>query len=785
VLWSLASLCWLSAFQLPPAAKTAASGEVPIAKLRTPKVRIVSIVVAVIIASISALILGLSRERELTLGLSVAGFGLLLAARAGYALWLQQRTAVALADTVEAEREVSVTLEQRVGARTRELADAQRVLQRMWTLAQQIALELNADRVLARFLEAAVDVVQGDGGVVALMQDQRLVVVASSGMPDELRGQIVPLDTSAIGGVVRSGDVWWTEDVRLHARPDSLAEAGWTIREQPVRGMAVIPLQRRGTRIGAVAIGTRARRWFTDEEIARVEAMTDLLSVALANAELVETLRRTEWRFRTLFRAAPDAVLTVLESGRVREANEAVRDILGVPPIQVIGRSIEEFVVPDDRDRLRYEIAQALTGAPSRTELRFEHQRGVRVVSLAARLLPEADPPTVLFVGRDITGEREMRVRLAETERLAAVGELVAGVAHEVNNPLSTISAFAQLLLRDGHLAEDQRESIEVIRAETVRASQVLRDLLTFARRSESQRQLLDVSDVVERTLRLRGYELSSGGITLETALTTNLPAVSGDARQLQQVVLNLVTNALQAMTPRGGTLRVATWRDDGRIKLEVRDTGGGIPGDVRERVFEPFFTTKADGTGLGLSVSYGIVTAHGGTIEIAESSSDGTAFHVSLPVCESTGDEVPGVGPASFLDRSPLKGIRLLFVDDEPTLRSGMKAFGRLRRFTVETAADGEEALALARAQSFDVLVCDLRMPRMDGPTLFAHLQRELPDLAARTMFVTGDTVGSASREFLERVGQPVLSKPFEFERLEELLIGLLAEPKTTTTLA
>ncbi len=352
-------------------------------------------------------------------------------------------------------------------------------------------------------------------------------------------------------------------------------------------------------------------------------------------------------------------------------------------------------------------------------------------------------------------------------------------MAHEVNNPLSTISAFAQLLLRDGHLGEDQRESIEVIRGETVRASQVLRDLLTFARRSESQRQLLDVSDVVERTLRLRGYEMSSGGITLDADLATALPAVSGDARQIQQVVLNLVTNALQAMSPGGGTLRVATWREDGRIKLEVRDTGGGIPADVRERIFEPFFTTKSDGTGLGLSVSYGIVTAHGGTIEVVESSSCGTAFHVSLPVCDTTGGEVPGVGPASFLDRSPLKGIRLLFVDDESTLRSGMKAFGRLRRFTVETAADGEEALALVRAQPFDVMVCDLRMPRMDGPTLFAHLQREVPELAARTMFVTGDTVGSASREFLERAGQPVLSKPFEFERLEELLIGLVGGAK------
>jgi two-component system, NtrC family, sensor kinase len=402
----------------------------------------------------------------------------------------------------------------------------------------------------------------------------------------------------------------------------------------------------------------------------------------------------------------------------------------------------------------------------------------VRVVSLAARMLPEAEPPTVLFVGRDITGEREMRARLAETERLAAVGELVAGVAHEVNNPLSTISAFAQLLLRDGHLAPDQRESIEVIQSETIRASQVLRDLLTFARRSESQRQMIDVTEIAERTIRLRGYEMTSGGITLETDFAPNLPPVYGDPRQLQQVVLNLVTNALQAMSPGGGTLRVTTRRTGERVVIGVQDSGGGIASEVRERVFEPFFTTKSDGTGLGLSVSYGIVTAHGGSIEIADSSHRGTTFQVFLPVAEgeSESEPVPGVvGPTTFLERTPLKGLRVLFVDDEPSLRSGMKAFGRLRRFTVETAGEGAAALDLARARTFDAIVCDLRMPGMDGPTFYQHLSREMPALAARTLFITGDTVSESSRAFLAATAQPVLSKPFEFERLEELLVGLV----------
>jgi two-component system NtrC family sensor kinase len=410
--------------------------------------------------------------------------------------------------------------------------------------------------------------------------------------------------------------------------------------------------------------------------------------------------------------------------------------------------------------------------------VRFQHEAGVRLGSLAVRRLPEAGPPRVLVVGRDMTAEREMRARLAETERLAAVGELVAGVAHEVNNPLSTISAFAQLLLRDGVLTSEQRESVEVIQSETVRASLVLRDLLTFARRSESEPRALQVNEVVERTLRLRSYEISSNGIASTTDLAPDLPSVSGDARQIQQVLLNLVTNAIQAMVPLGsGTLHIMTRAEGGRVILEVSDTGPGIPAEVRAHVFEPFFTTKRDGTGLGLSVSYGIVATHSGTITIARTSEQGTTFRVALPAytTEAIPDEAALLEAPGVKEASALKGIRLLFVDDEPTLRSGIEAFGRLRRFAVVTAADGADALRAVQQESFDAIVCDLRMPVMDGPAFYEVLRRDHPELAARTVFITGDLVSAGSRAFLDATTQPVMSKPFEFEALEAAILALM----------
>ncbi|HEX6536137.1 MAG TPA: ATP-binding protein [Gemmatimonadaceae bacterium] len=774
VFWSLTVLFTVSAVPEPRVVATEESVESPTYASDAAKVRTFSIVIAILIASLSAASLSFRGERSVALGLALGAFGLLLALRAGYALWTQQRTTTVLEHAAIAERELSTLLEQRVNARTAELAEAHRVMQRMWTLGQQIALELTPERVLQRFIEAAMDVLRADGGAVGLVAGERVQIAITAGLGESMAGRSFAATGTAMGRVIRSAQAWWTEDATQLAGEEDLPVA------QGARAAVVIPLQRRGECIGAVALFSRRGHRFTEGEVSHVEAMADLLSVALANADLVETLRKAEWRFRTLFRVAPDAVFTVFESGRIREANDAVRDVLGLHPLQVVGRTLEEFVVEEERDRLREEFARVLAGAPVRMELHLRHEGGIRVVSLAARLLPETDPPMILFLGRDMTGEREMRARLAETERLAAVGELVAGVAHEVNNPLCTISAFAQLLERDGGLTGDQREAVEVICSETLRASQVLRDLLTFARRSESEAATIQINDIVERTMRLRSYEMTSLGIAGEQTLGADLPFVKGDPRQLQQVLLNLVTNAMQAMEPMGGgALRIATFRERDRVVLEVADTGPGIPAEARAHVFEPFFTTKRDGTGLGLSVSYGIVAAHGGMISIARSGPGGTTFRVSLPALEEAEAETPMPEMPTDGD-SPLGGMRMLFVDDELALHGGIRAYARQRGFGVVTVPDGAAALDAARRERFDAVVCDLRMSGLDGPAFYEVLRREYPELATRTLFITGDLVSASSRAFVESVRQPVLTKPFELEHLEHAVAALLRETES-----
>jgi two-component system NtrC family sensor kinase len=719
---------------------------------------------------------GLQEASSLELAVAIAGLNGLLVVYGTYALAIERRAGEELQHRVSVEQELKAKLEQDVVARTLELDDAQRVLRRMWWLGQQITLELDPRRVLDRFLEAVSDIVQADGAAIGLLEgDGTIVVTAANGILEPLADQRMPVIASVQGRVIQTGSTWSVADVAVHR--DEVHASLFPKLTRPLHGLAIVPIERRGERIGAVTIGSERVHAFSALELERVEAIADLLSFALANAELFESMRRAEWRFRTLFRAAPDAVLTVLQTtGRIREANDAVRAVFGLETYQVIGRTLVELIVPEDRPALEDALARAFAGSQARVEVHVETSAGAtRVVALAANGLPGADPPSALLVGRDMTQEREMRLRLMESDRLAAVGELVAGVAHEVNNPLSSISAFAQLLLRD-ELTPAHRESIEVIRSETMRASQVVKDLLTFARRSDPQREPLDLNGVIARTLRLRQYQFAEASVRVEQELAPELPAVLGDARQLQQVCLNLVTNAVHAMAEKGGgTLTLRSSHAGGNVMLEVIDTGPGINPGARAHIFEPFFTTKGEGegTGLGLSVSYGIVKAHGGAIEVVESGPGGTTFRVSLPAVSAQAD--PRSTPAAALPvlRSPLAGIRLLFVDDEPALRSGMEAFGRLRGFTVLTAVDGAEALSRTRAPGVDAVVCDLRMPGMDGYAFHDQLRAERPGLAARTVFVTGDVVSNETRDTVLR--QPVLAKPFSFDQVEEAVIALM----------
>ncbi len=367
---------------------------------------------------------------------------------------------------------------------------------------------------------------------------------------------------------------------------------------------------------------------------------------------------------------------------------------------------------------------------------------------------------------------RDLYQQLLQAEKMAALGQTVSGVAHELNNPLATILTWSERLATRT-LDESTRRSVDVILHEAERAAKIVRQLLTFARKRQSTRTMVDLNQVVRETLALRAYEQRVTNIVVIDALASGLPHIFADPHQIQQVLLNLVINAEQAVLAANGrgTLVVRTWHDMNResLVLEINDDGPGVPSDVQAKIFDPFFTTKevGKGTGLGLTVVYAIVQEHGGRIRLESSPGRGASFFVELPVTDGMARQ-PATAPPTAAELKQLAGRRVLVVEDEPALASAVSDSLTDAGFVVDRAGDGEEALERVAERPYDLVICDLKMPRVDGMAFYRAIAATTPALAARLIFVTGDVVGTEAERFLEESGCRWLAKPF---RLGDLL--------------
>jgi signal transduction histidine kinase/CheY-like chemotaxis protein len=356
--------------------------------------------------------------------------------------------------------------------------------------------------------------------------------------------------------------------------------------------------------------------------------------------------------------------------------------------------------------------------------------------------------------------------RLVESEQLAALGRLVAGVAHEINNPLTAVLGHAELL-EDECLPPTARESVEQIQAGARRVQAIVRNLQLFARQQHAGQQPVQLNTLVTQILALKSADLALSQIAVRTVFADDLPVTWGNVGQLGQVLLNLIVNAQDALAdrpqPRLITVETGIAPRRRAITLRVADTGPGIPLALQTRIFEPFFSTKplGRGTGLGLSVCYGVVAEHGGAITVQDAPGGGACFVVTLPVNPAPPGAEPPDDEADLLESNQPHDLRIAVIeDDEAVIGVIDRSLRQGNQLTV--VRSGTEALALLERQAFDLVLCDLKLPGIDGAALFDRLRTGAPELARAFLFISGDTSSAATRAFLASSGRPLLHKPF-----------------------
>jgi two-component system NtrC family sensor kinase len=490
-------------------------------------------------------------------------------------------------------------------------------------------------------------------------------------------------------------------------------------------------------------------------------AVTDITELKRAE----DALRESEEKYRALVENMTEGIWVIDGRFRTTFVNRSMAEMLGYPVEELTGRHFFSLVNEPRGEVKKVARDYLMKGGRLPHEVEFVRKDGTPLYALmttAVVIDTEGNCASVIAMVTDIGEKKRLERQLGQAEKLSTMGTMISGVAHEINNPLTAVIGNAQLLA-NSESSSYTKAKLAVILQESLRAARIVRGLLTFAREHSPERRMTDINDTVRLSLKLREYDLNVRNINVRLSLSDDLPTTMANPHELQQVFLNVINNASDALEEkRGGMLTIRTRPENGLVVVEFEDDGPGISKENLSRVFDPFFTTKevGAGTGLGLSIAYGIVREHGGTIEAHSTEGAGATFVVRLPVIEG---ERPAAAGAVGTDEPR----SVLVVEDEPSLRDLISEALTDAGYTVETAAGGAAAIGLIDRGTYDAVVSDVRMPGLSGKDIYEHTREANPSLAERIVFITGDVLSKDTHDFMKGIANRFVKKPFDLDVL------------------
>lgn len=514
-----------------------------------------------------------------------------------------------------------------------------------------------------------------------------------------------------------------------------------------------------------------------------------------------EELKNVRDKLRLIYDTVKDYVLLTDKELTVLEANQSFAESLRTKEPYVIGRILcHLFDIKEPADcparslTLSGDIAVSdaicmdpSSNCPVKRSLRsgspvsLEMNVGSRVLEWHSYPLSEETlfPQTAVVYIRDITEQRMLMQSLIQSDKLSSIGELVSGVAHELNNPLTSIMGFSELLLMD-NINEASKKKAETIHESSQRCKRIIDNLLSFSRSHKPEKTYQDINNLIKGIFELKAYRLDVEDIETRLDLDETIPMIMADGHQLQQVFLNLLNNAEQALQEKGGqgTITIRTGYRNNRIFITFTDSGSGIPENIIPRIFDPFFTTKevGKGTGLGLSISYGIIREHGGDIQVVSKQGAGTSFLIELPAVTSADKPVMTISENVRVEAQIVPGgLRALLLDDEPLILDFVKEVLLDSGYSVDAVSEGQKALEMLGSSDYDIIISDMKMPGMNGKQFYLEAKKLRPKTAGRIIFISGDTASKKTQDFLRETGNQYIQKPFTVQTLKEAVSKVL----------
>jgi PAS domain S-box-containing protein len=667
----------------------------------------------------------------------------------------------------------------------RQLDDQRRQLLALNAIAEAVNRVVVLDAVLNAALQKVTELLGTPYGWIYLLEDRNLVLRCARGTTVNL------LSLPELHGLPPG---MWLKQPRVEHEPLRSAprRIPASLKALEVEFWISVPLRTKDAVSGVLVIAGKGPGVFNTQQAELLEAFGNQITVALSNAALFEALRESQLEYADLFENSPDLYLSVDRRHLIDDANKHGTDLLGFSKAEIVGRPFESLFVGERQDAMQARVERMFTGGEGLRDIEEQMvtaQGKVFFVLLNSTLVVDAGGAAVhaRIVARDISERKRMEAAILHAQKIDSIGNLAGGIAHDFNNILAAILGSASIMRR--HISERARlaKYVDIIESAARRGSSLTRQLLTFARKSQTETVPVDVNALILETLEMFQRSVSKE-IVVETALAEDHLTVNGDDGQIQQALLNLFLNARDAM-PDGGRLTVATAATvaDGRtpgqflsvrpgpfVEIRVSDSGPGIPREIQNRIFEPFFTTKDQGTGLGLSVVYGVIQNHGGFINLESSPGHGTTFAVFLPRSVA---ELPS-SARKRRPRIPHGTEHILVIEDEESVSEIARDMLSGLGYTVYVAHDGREGVELYRTRqaSIDLVLLDINMPVMSGQEAFEALRRIQPQL--RIIIVTGYGKGVIDTPRFSSDVNGFVQKPFQLETLAFKVRKALDEP-------